>query len=438
LSNLPLLYTYIPSATYGELSVQPNLPLVKYGFPKLNESQMPECGAITTQKPCDRKDFFRHLLAESPAFVAGHTPSYSNIAFQILAYAMEKIVGKDHVEIIEKDLFEKLGMKSTSYKQPGDDRAVVLGGKAGEERQWFSVDIGDETPGGGYYSTVNDMITSGRSILSHKLLTPAQTRRWMKPVSHTTDLHYSIGAPWEIVRVTSANGRNFDLYTKSGDLGSYSSYLILSPDHNVGFAVIATAMGGGATHVLASNLANALVSTVMPAVEGAAREEAKNSFGGEYAFKQANATLKITTDDRPGMGLQFVAGGVPFYETLSAATGQKLPKGAELSLRLYPSGLTTQAKTKDGKGTYTSRMAFRMVKEVLPKPEAKGDFEGFCTNWFTVGQQFYGGKALDEWLFGMNEAGEVEYAEYRALGLKMKKVGKSVGYAVEEAIEMSN
>ena len=66
-----------------------------------------------------------------------------------------------------------------------------------------------------------------------------------------------------------ANGRNTDLYTKSGDIGAYSAYLILSPDHGVGFTVLVNSASTIGATAVARRLADALVSEVSPAVEEA-------------------------------------------------------------------------------------------------------------------------------------------------------------------------
>lgn len=69
------------------------------------------------------------------------------------------------------------------------------------------------------YSSLRDMTTAGRSMLASTLLTPAETRRWLKPRSHTSTLTESVGLPWEIERgpVSPNNSRIVDAYTKGGN-----------------------------------------------------------------------------------------------------------------------------------------------------------------------------------------------------------------------------
>ena len=97
---------------------------------------------------------------------------------------------------------------------------------------------------GNIYSSPADISKLGRAILQSTLLSKAQTRRWMKPVSHTADIAISVGAPWEIHRVVvPSTKRVVDLYTKSGGIGAYTSKLILIPDFDVGFSILAASHG---------------------------------------------------------------------------------------------------------------------------------------------------------------------------------------------------
>lgn len=71
------------------------------------------------------------------------------------------------------------------------------------------------------YSSASDLAKFGRDILRSVQLSPSVTRRWMKPLAHTSELTLSVGAPWEILRIKSniSTGHSIDLYTKGGSLG---------------------------------------------------------------------------------------------------------------------------------------------------------------------------------------------------------------------------
>ena len=121
------------------------------------------------------------------------------------------------------------------------------------------------------YMSLNDVTAAGIGMLTSALLPAPTTRRWFKPVSHTSNILNAVGAPWEIIRdvVSDPNGRVVDYYTKSGDVGLYASILALAPDYNIGFGILA-ADDSGASTVSVSLLAD-LIGDALPARFGSGR-----------------------------------------------------------------------------------------------------------------------------------------------------------------------
>jgi hypothetical protein len=122
------------------------------------------------------------------------------------------------------------------------------------------------------------MSALGRAILDSELLFPTLTRQWLKSNAHTADLAFSIGGQWEIF--TLSEPRVINLYAKSGDLGSYSSMMGLSPEHDVGFTVLAAGPG---THNAVWALGHLISTIVIPALDAAGKEEAAHRFAGAYS-----------------------------------------------------------------------------------------------------------------------------------------------------------
>jgi CubicO group peptidase (beta-lactamase class C family) len=78
-----------------------------------------------------------------PVFAAFQTPIYSNSAFQLLAYALESITGKDFGVLMEEGLFKPLNLSQTSYSQPDDSLGVILGNRT---TTYWDSDLGDLWP----------------------------------------------------------------------------------------------------------------------------------------------------------------------------------------------------------------------------------------------------------------------------------------------------
>src|SRR5690554_4443848 len=145
---------------------------------------------------------------------------------------------------------------------------------------------------GGYFSALSDLSTLGRSMLASTLLPPLTTRKWLKPLLHTSALTFSLGSPWEILRQpvpidpsaspdTAPRTRVVDFYTKQGGGGPYTSILALSPDHNVGLSILTAGNASIGTYVALRQL---FVDIWLPAAELAAREQAGEGLVGRYSF----------------------------------------------------------------------------------------------------------------------------------------------------------
>lgn len=237
-------------------------------------------------------------------------------------------------------------------------------------------------------------------------------------MTHTSDPYESVGHPWEILRVQDPNNRITDLYTKDGDVGLYSTSLILSPDHNIGLTVLAAGTGSDQER---TRLVNSLITRFLPAIEDEARQRASNRFSGTYTASgnSSKTSFIITMDDRPGLGLfnATTINGTPLQLIAeSQGLGSKIQT---LSVRLYPTGLKTTAMTADGKGTCTSRISFRATFEALPQPSIRG----WCQSWVSLDGNLYGGVGADQFVFGFAEGGDVAYVDWRALRERLVKGG---------------
>ncbi|KAJ4287911.1 hypothetical protein N0V88_007531 [Collariella sp. IMI 366227] len=264
----------------GDLA--PYLPLGTPGVPTLNESEKIQCGlGDLNQRPCTRKEALAKIAKMHPISPSYHTPSYSNVAFQLLGYAVEKIAHMPFATLVQKKLLEPLKMTRTFLKPVNDTNAVVLPG--------FEVDMGDAAPGGNYYSTPTDLTLLGRSILSSTLLPPLVTRRWLKPLTHTDHSNQSIGRPWEINRLrlpvstspaTNAT-RPLDVYTKTGATGQYRSLVALSLDHGVGVTLL---VGGPKVDEVYAVLDRRVGEVWYGAAEQAGRELIAAKYAGNYTL----------------------------------------------------------------------------------------------------------------------------------------------------------
>jgi len=277
---------------------------------------------------------------------------------------------------------------------------------------------------GGIYSTSNDLAKLGRAILNSTLLCPAQTRRWMKPVTHTSQSTFSVGAPWEIHRVESPRGA-IDLYTKSGSIGVYNSLFVLVPDFDVGWVILSAADSSGTSGRGLNIIADSMARIFIPAFEAAAKAEAAAALAGTYkatASSSLNSSITIASDDFPGLGVQsWISNGTDVINAYLAFNG--IPDALyRLSIRLYPTNLKQTAYSKQ------QQQAFRAVFNVLPKnvpsrnsSSSAGVFSSTCYSWAGVDSITYGNVALDDFLFRFDGYGRAVSVEPRIARVILEK-----------------
>ena len=86
-----------------------------------------------------RLEAMEMILRKQPVFPAYQSPTYSNMAFQLLAYAIENITGQAFPAMVEDELLTPLGLTRTFLSVPSNDTdAVVVDG--------WAEDLGDLGP----------------------------------------------------------------------------------------------------------------------------------------------------------------------------------------------------------------------------------------------------------------------------------------------------
>jgi CubicO group peptidase (beta-lactamase class C family) len=186
------------------LSGQPMGEATKLGLPPVNQSdplEFPPCVSFllnSTTGICPLDPSIETFSNRPPTFQPWTSPAYSDIGFALLGQAISNITGKSLDDLYREKIFEPLGMDSSNSTTPPTSewfRAVIPG-----ETHNFDFEAGIFVSSGGLASTPNDLAKLGVGILNSTLLSSYQTRKWLKPHTHTARLQYSVGAPWYVIR----------------------------------------------------------------------------------------------------------------------------------------------------------------------------------------------------------------------------------------------
>ncbi|KAL7949795.1 beta-lactamase/transpeptidase-like protein [Trichoderma barbatum] len=391
---------------------------VKLGLPPISRNNtlvFSPC-FFSNASTCPPVPYVESSEARAPSFLPYTTPGYTNNGFSLLGLAIENITGKSFEKMFNEDIFEPLNMASSSAVTPPKSewhRSVIPGDISN-----FEIESGVYITSGAVLSTINDMAKLGIGILNASLLPSDQTRRWMKPFSHTADLKQSVGRPWEIHRYTHPSGVITDLYTKSGDSGAYSAYFVLLPDYDAGFTILSSS-SHPTRFLTLSALMDIIVDSLVSSLAAQAAAEAKHHFAGFYYSEDCtlNSSLTLTVNQSaaaaPGLVISsWISNSTDVLKSLSPSTGPG-------PWRLLPS-ISDVAHGK---------MAFRFVTDLdTPRISPATENSLFAhfplTDWVSVDSTAYGGIATTLFVFDVAKDGSVEAVSPSTLLVKLTKERK--------------
>ena len=364
------------------------------------------------------------MKEKRPVTTPWQTAEYSDAGYSILGRVLERLTGMTYEEAIHNILSAALGLNSTSTTIPTGDDVNALAITDIPITTW-GFDFQGTASSGGVYANNADLRTLGLSILNHELLSGTVTRQWMKPLAHTSTLTSSVGAPWEISRLTipvtagSNRTRVTDLYSKAGGNPPYGAVLSLSPDHGIGFSVL---VAGETWSIDRWTVRDALAETFVPAAELAAEANAVKNFVGTFVDDSIEGTnLTLTTDEGlPGLRLESMfIGGIDWRANLTVPGGGDVNGG---TIRLYPSGLTAPLPSSEG----VVGMVFNAIPYSQPLPARTaiegggGLFDEACLAWTSVGFFPIEGHAIDQFMFHVQDGRLTEVA-YGAADVTMER-----------------
>jgi len=210
-----------------------------------------------------------------------------------------------------------------------------------------------------------------------------------------------------------------EIYTKAGDLGSYSTLVGISPDHDLGFTVLAAGEKPGDTRTLLGSL---VAESWVAAAEEAAREEVAKKLVGTYRAPDSNNSfLTLSLDpENAGITLNYTYAGTTLTEMLkSVSSPSRVNASTSIDFQLFYMGLKSAAAGRNG----TKRLGFRATFELLPYPEAQSrppyDLAG-CPTWLLATSLQLNGIGLDD--FEILVDGEGNGREVVAKGFRQRLV----------------
>ncbi|KAF3097191.1 hypothetical protein TWF569_002931 [Orbilia oligospora] len=374
------------------------------GFPPVEKSDFPPCNVAGLNKACTRQQLLEGVTKIHPVTAVGERAVYSSLAFTLISLALQNATGKNYTTLLDELVVKPLKLKNTGASPGQTEKAVIPPVDNG-----WGADYGFTAPGGGLYSSINDLSALALSILNKSLLPPSTLRKWLKPTSSTPNLQYSVGLPWEIYRTTNltpAHPHTIDIYAKDGGAYGYISRIGIIGQYGVGFVVLTA----GDTEALYP-IAEATVAMLIPAVEEAARGEA-TKYTGLFGGNEGNEGVlaNFTVDNGPGVKLESLfRNGSDILEAIAKIWESQQVSLGPLSkdFRIYP----MEVSISQGHGNHRIikedwRIAMEVTGEIGSDKKSElpsaGAFAKGCNTWQTYDLLQYGGQPIDRIVFWLD------------------------------------
>ena len=272
--------------------------------------------------------------------------SYSSVSFTVLSYAMQKATGKTFDELLEDKALKPFNLTGTGAHPSNTTNAVI---PIAQPNSW-GTDYGDQAPGGGLRSTVNDICHIMHAVLTRTVFQePAAVHKWLQPTAFGTTPSFLIGVPWEIHRTTNltpAHPHTIDIHAKDGAALAYAARMAIVDQYGIGIVVLSA---GGLGNEALNPVTDAILATLIPAVAEATREHA-SKYAARYSTPgnlkppysdepKVPASMVIDIDDGPGLRvLSLTHNGTDMFSAIQIVWNIQLvsPGILNTEFRMYP------------------------------------------------------------------------------------------------------
>jgi D-alanyl-D-alanine-carboxypeptidase/D-alanyl-D-alanine-endopeptidase len=196
-----------------------------------------------------KRDYYWKWISENaPAYAPSTTAMYSNYGFGLLGDALAKAGGKPYADLLTEKVIAPLALKDTTLHLSDRQKPRLMTGLDPFNKPDPNAEAPDVmAASAGVYSTADDMVrwmrwhldgddgSKAALILSHAMWRPHDGLKRAVGVEVTTSVGMGLG--WV---VTPAKDGVPLLLGKSGGIGGFMTYVVLSPNRKLGIFVAAS------------------------------------------------------------------------------------------------------------------------------------------------------------------------------------------------------
>lgn len=179
------------------------------------------------------EEIIRYVLADSLVYEPGTKYLYSTLAYNLLSGIIEKVTGITFNDYMVNNIFQPLKMNSTylDYYE-----IIILNRASGYvkniDRSFANAPLADLTikfPGGGFVSTVEDLLKFGNALLTNQFISDTSLKKLITPtvLRSGEKINYGLG----FILREAANGKMIFGHTGGGT--GFTSNLLIYPNEKI-------------------------------------------------------------------------------------------------------------------------------------------------------------------------------------------------------------
>ncbi|MEJ5901988.1 MULTISPECIES: D-alanyl-D-alanine-carboxypeptidase/endopeptidase AmpH [Brucella/Ochrobactrum group] len=245
------LQKYAPEGAKVEVNGRPitllDLATHSAGLPR----ELPNPDTKITNNPFeafDRDYYWKWMSSNQPAYAPGTTTIYSNLGYGLLGDALAKAGGADYSTVLANEVLKPAGLTDTTNVLSDEQKKRLMTGLDPLDKPDANSPVPDIMyASAGIYTSAEDMVRWMRwhldgasqlredALLDHTLWLPYDGLKHVVGTEVTAGDGMGLG--W--VATLPSNQTPF-LLGKSGGLGGFMSYVVLSPNRKLGIFVVAS------------------------------------------------------------------------------------------------------------------------------------------------------------------------------------------------------
>lgn len=216
--------------------------------------------AQTTREYANLWDATKVFMDRKRGFTSGTNFQYTTYGYVVLGAIIERMTGQSFEEYMQQHIWYPAGMHQTGiehYDQEYADQSALFHFEKNRVRSGKKNNLSNRIPGGGFYSTVGDVLRFGNAFLNNELISEERFKEMIK-IQAIQEKGNPYGLGWFLYG--PAPHKNM-IFGHTGEQTGCSAVLLIHREKKIVVTVLANTSGklraifGGANELLNSALA---------------------------------------------------------------------------------------------------------------------------------------------------------------------------------------